>query len=188
MADFIELELAGLRLVRPRVFRDSRGFFLESYQAHHFQAGGIGVPFVQDNHSRSTRGTLRGLHYQDRPGQAKLVRVARGRIFDVAVDIRPESPTCGKWVGVELDDEKHEQLFIPVGFAHGFCALSEECDVTYKVSNLYDPATERTICYDDPTLAVAWPVAVPTVSDRDRQGESFADYLARVRGRNGGKP
>jgi dTDP-4-dehydrorhamnose 3,5-epimerase len=185
MVQFVNLEPAGLVLVRPRVFRDSRGFFLESYQSSTYRAAGLDVSFVQDNHSRSTRGTLRGLHYQEHPGQAKLVRVARGRIFDVAVDIRPNSPTRGKWFGVQLCDERHEQLFIPVGFAHGFCALSDECDVVYKVSNPYDPATERTLAYDDPSLGVDWPISTPVLSDRDRQGESFAAYLDRVGGTPG---
>jgi dTDP-4-dehydrorhamnose 3,5-epimerase len=135
---------------------------------------------VQDNHSRSRRGTLRGLHYQSTPGQAKLIRVARGRIFDVAVDIRPRSPTLGRWHGVELSDEDHHQLYIPVGFAHGFCVLSEEADVTYKCSSVYAAETERTIRWDDPEIGVEWPIDAPLLSERDQGGEPFSAYRARV--------
>ncbi len=175
-----ELKLAGLKLISPDLFGDSRGFFLESYSEPRYVAAGIECRFVQDNHSRSRQGTLRGLHYQSTPGQAKLLRVASGRIFDVAVDIRPDSPTFGQWEGVTLDAEKHEQLFVPVGFAHGFCVLSETADVMYKVSTVYDAATECTLSWDDPEIAVAWPLSEPLLSTRDRAGESFADYKKRV--------
>ena len=175
-----ELKLSGLKLVSPDLFGDSRGFFLESYSEPRYAEAGIDCRFVQDNHSRSRQGTLRGLHYQSTPGQAKLLRVASGLIFDVAVDIRPDSPTFGQWEGVRLDAEKHEQLFVPVGFAHGFCVLSETADVLYKVSSVYDPATECTLSWDDPEIAVAWPVQEPLLSARDRAGESFADYKKRV--------
>lgn len=175
----LELELAGLRLVEPNVHADARGFFLETWAEARYGDAGIECAFVQDNHSRSTRGTLRGLHYQSSPGQAKLVRAATGRIFDVAVDLRPGSPTFGKWQAVELDDERHQQLFVPVGFAHGFCVLSEVADVTYRVSAAYDPAAERTLAWDDPELGIAWPVRAPLLSPRDREGESFASFRSR---------
>lgn len=174
----IDLPL-GLKLFRPSVFTDSRGFFLETYQHSAYRAQGVDIPFVQDNHSRSTKGTLRGLHYQSSPGQAKLVRVGRGKIFDVAVDIRPGSPTFGRWHGVYLDDHEHAQLLVPVGFAHGFCVVSDVADVIYKVSAPYDPKTECSLKFDDPDIAVAWPVAEPLLSPRDQQAESFATYRAR---------
>jgi dTDP-4-dehydrorhamnose 3,5-epimerase len=175
-----DLELDGLKLITPDIFGDDRGFFLETYNARRYQEAGIHVSFVQDNHSRSIKGTLRGLHYQSQPGQAKLVRVTLGRIWDVAVDIRPGSPTFGRWHGVELDAEKREQLFVPVGFAHGFCVLSDAAEVQYKVSAPYDAKTECGLNYADPDLAVAWPVKAPILSARDTQGESFASFRARV--------
>jgi dTDP-4-dehydrorhamnose 3,5-epimerase len=174
----IDLPL-GLKLFRPSVFADSRGFFLETYQQRAYAAAGVDVTFVQDNHSRSTKGTLRGLHYQSHPGQAKLVRVGRGRIFDVAVDIRPDSPTFGRWHGVYLDDQEHAQLLVPVGFAHGFCVVSDIADVMYKVSAPYDPKTECGLKFDDPDVGVAWPISEPLLSPRDQQAESFATYRAR---------
>ncbi len=175
-----DLELSGLKLIKPAVFGDSRGFFLESYHEARYHAAGIREVFVQDNHSRSVRGTLRGLHYQSSPGQAKLIRVTRGRIFDVAVDIRPGSSTFGKWAGIELDDQKHEQLFVPLGFAHGFCVLSDFAEVQYKCSALYDAKTESSIDYKDPEIGVAWPVTEPVLSARDQTAESFASFRARV--------
>jgi dTDP-4-dehydrorhamnose 3,5-epimerase len=175
-----ELELSGLKLLEPRVFADERGFFLESYQRERYRAVGIECEFVQDNHSRSSQGTLRGLHYQSSPGQAKLLRVVSGRIFDVAVDIRPESPTFGRWKGVYLDAETHAQLFVPIGFAHGFCVVSETADVLYKVSSPYDSTTECGLAWDDPDIGVEWPTQQPLLSARDRAAESFASYRARV--------
>jgi dTDP-4-dehydrorhamnose 3,5-epimerase len=176
-----DLELSGLKLIQPTVFGDDRGFFLETYSEPRYRAVGIDVHFQQDNHSRSIKGTLRGLHYQSQPGQAKLVRVASGRIWDVAVDIRPDSSTFGRWHAVELNDQERQQLFVPVGFAHGFCVLSEFADVQYKVSTPYDGATECGLSYDDPDLNVAWPVSSPLLSARDQQAESFASFRARVR-------
>jgi dTDP-4-dehydrorhamnose 3,5-epimerase len=178
--DVVDLRLAGLKLVRPRVFADERGFLLEGYNARRYADHGIGCAFVQDNHSRSKRGILRGLHYQDLPGQAKLVRAAQGAIFDVAVDIRPDSPTFGEWEGVTLDDRSHHQLFIPVGFAHGFCVTSDSADVVYKVSSYYDPEAERGLAYDDPDLGIEWPVPSPLVSERDRVAESWTAFRRRV--------
>jgi len=175
-----ELHLAGAKLIRPKLFRDARGFFLETYSEPRYRSAGIEAHFVQDNHSRSAQGTLRGLHYQSSPGQAKLLRVSSGRIFDVIVDIRRESPTFGKWHGLYLDAEEHHQLFIPVGFAHGFCVVSELAEVLYKVSTPYDAATECAIRWNDPELGVEWPDASPLLSARDQSSESFADFKARL--------
>lgn len=176
--NFLPGGLPGLIVVEPRVFRDDRGFFLEPYHAPRYKAGGITVDFVQDNHSFSTHGVLRGLHFQKSPGQAKLIRCARGRIWDVAVDIRPGSETFGKWWGLELDSETHRQLFIPVGFAHGFCVLSPEAEVMYKCSSVYDPATEAGIAWNDPQVGVQWPISEPVVSQRDIDAPTLAKYLA----------
>jgi len=178
-----DLPLAGLTLVKPRVIGDTRGFFIETYSQTRYREAGIECTFVQDNHSRSKRGTLRGLHYQSSPGQAKLIRVASGSIFDVAVDIRPGSPTFGQWYGATLDDVEHAQLFVPVGFAHGFCVTSDVADVVYKVSSLYDASTEADLRWNDPDIGVNWPVAEPLLSARDQQAESFADLAKRLRGR-----
>jgi dTDP-4-dehydrorhamnose 3,5-epimerase len=176
----IELELSGLRLIRPRVFRDDRGWFFEPYNQARYQQAGVTARFVQDNHSCSTAGTVRGLHYQRVPGQAKLVHVVRGRILDIVVDIRPASATFGKWTSVELSAENHEQLYVPIGFAHGFCVLSVEAEVLYKVSSPYEAAEERTLAWDDPDIGVNWPVVAPVLSARDRAGESFAAYRQRA--------
>lgn len=168
--------LEGLLVIEPKVFRDDRGFFLEPYNAARYKSKGIDVDFVQDNHSFSTQGVLRGLHFQKNPGQAKLMRCGRGRIWDVAVDIRKGSPTFGKWWGLELDAQTHRQLFIPVGFAHGFCVLSEEAEVLYKCSSVYDPVTESGIAWDDPDIGVPWPVEKPVISQRDTGNQSLAQY------------
>jgi len=172
--------LAGLLVLRPKVFGDERGFFMETYSRKVFHAAGITEEFMQDNHSRSVRGTLRGLHFQSHPGQAKLVRAARGRVWDVAVDIRPASATFGKWHAVELSDEENNMLYIPVGFAHGFCVLSETAEVMYKCSNVYDPVTESGIAWNDPEIGVAWPVKDPIISKRDTGNQSFAQFKAKV--------
>lgn len=158
-----------------KVFDDERGFFLETYSRDRYANFGITEEFVQDNHSRSSRGALRGLHYQSSPGQAKLVRVSHGRIWDVVVDLRRSSPTFGEWEAFELDDSAHRQLYVPMGFAHGFCVLSDVADVSYKVSNYYDPDTERGIAWDDPVLAIEWPVTKPIVSSRDESNPVLAD-------------
>jgi dTDP-4-dehydrorhamnose 3,5-epimerase len=178
--EVIELKLEGLKLIRPKVFGDDRGFFQETYSASRYAAAGIDVTFVQDNHSRSLKGTLRGLHYQSSPGQAKLVRVVVGKIWDVAVDIRPTSKTFGQWVGAEIDAERREQIFIPVGFAHGFCVLTDAAEVEYKVSTPYDASTECGLDYADPDLAIPWPIARPLLSARDQKAESFATLRARL--------
>lgn len=165
----------GLLLIEPDVHGDERGFFLETFSEGVWGALGVETGFVQHNHSRSRRGTLRGLHFQTSPGQAKLVRCARGEIFDVAVDLRRGSPTYGEWRGFRLDDRDHRQLFVPVGFAHGFCVISEEADVTYLVSSGYDPATEAGIRWNDPQVAVEWPIEDPLLSDRDREAPLLSE-------------
>ena len=171
----LETRMDGLVLIEPHVIADDRGFFFETFRADEYAALGIDVPFVQDNHSRSTRGTIRALHFQLRPGQAKLVRAARGAIWDVAVDLRRDSPTYGQYEGFELNDSNARQLFVPVGFAHGFCVTSDTADVTYKVSSYYDGATERGIAFDDPGIGIDWPASEPLVSDRDRSNPTLAE-------------
>jgi dTDP-4-dehydrorhamnose 3,5-epimerase len=166
-------EIDGVVLVEPDVHGDERGFFVETYRADAIRLAGIESDFVQENHSRSGARVLRGLHMQR--GQAKLVRCARGRIFDVAVDLRPGSPTYRRWEGYDLDDVEHRQLFIPDGFAHGFCVLSDEADVIYRVSSYYDPDLETGVAWDDPEIAVHWPISDPILSDRDRSAPRLAD-------------
>jgi dTDP-4-dehydrorhamnose 3,5-epimerase len=175
MAKALPTELEGLVVVEPDVFGDERGFLLETYSESKWRALGIDVDFVQDNHSRSSAGTLRGLHFQTSPGQAKLVRCVRGRIWDVAVDLRSDSPTYRRWEGYELDDEAHRQLYVPVGFAHGFCVLSDVADVAYKLSSLYDGSTESGIAWDDPDIAIDWPISDPRLSDRDRSAPRLSE-------------
>jgi dTDP-4-dehydrorhamnose 3,5-epimerase len=175
MPRVLETKLGGVVLLEPEVHGDSRGFMVETFRKDGWAELGIDVEFVQHNHSRSSRGTLRGLHFQTEPGQAKLVRCPRGKIFDVAVDLRRDSPTYGQWEGHELDDEAHRQLYVPVGFGHGFAVLSEEADVTYLLSSAYDPATESGIAWDDPDVGVEWPVNEPLLSDRDKSTPSLAE-------------
>ncbi len=172
-------DLPGVLVIIPRVFKDTRGFFFESYNQEAWHANGINTVFVQDNHSRSTRDTLRGLHFQLPPmAQVKLVRCVRGAIWDVAVDIQVGSPTFGRWFGVELSADNFRQLYIPAGFAHGFCVLSEEAEVLYKTSAVYSKAHEQGIAWNDPQLAIHWPIAAPLLSDRDRAAPSLAEYVA----------
>lgn len=171
----LSTRLQGPVLLAPALHSDARGFFLETYRADAWRAQGVDADFVQDNHSRSRAGALRGMHFQTHPGQAKLVRCARGEIFDVVVDIRRGSPTFGAWEGHRLDDESAHQLFIPVGFAHGFCVVSEVADVVYKCSTYYDGTTEAGIAYDDPEIGIDWPAGEPTVSERDRHAPTLAD-------------
>ncbi len=175
MAERLPTELDGVVLIEPEVHGDERGFLVETFSEAEWAELGVETPFVQDNHSRSGRGILRGLHFQTSPGQAKLVRCARGRIFDVAVDLRRDSPTHGRWEGHELDDELHRQLFVPAGFAHGFCVLSELADVAYRLSSVYDPATEAGIAWDDPELGIDWPLSEPRLSERDRNAPRLAE-------------
>ncbi len=168
-------KLDGVVLLEPQVHGDERGFMVETYSRDAWAELGVGVEFVQHNHSRSGKGTLRGIHFQTEPGQAKLVRCPRGRVFDVAVDLRRDSPTYGQWEGYELDDERHRQLFVPAGFGHGFAVLSDVADVAYQLSSLYDPATESGIAWDDPDIGVEWPVAEPLLSERDKTAPSLAE-------------
>ena len=165
-------------LVMPRVFEDERGFFMETYQKKKMQAGGIDYEFVQDNHSRSQKGTLRGLHYQTENVQGKLVRVVLGEIFDVAVDLRKSSPTFGQWVGAILSEENKHQLWVPPGFAHGFYVLSEYADVLYKATDFYNPQGERCLLWNDPSVAVDWHIPAgeaPILSAKDAKGLLFSD-------------
>jgi dTDP-4-dehydrorhamnose 3,5-epimerase len=175
MPQALETKLDGVVLIEPVVHGDSRGFMVESFSRDAWAELGVGVEFVQHNHSRSSRGTLRGIHFQTEPGQAKLVRCPRGAILDVAVDLRRDSATYGQWEAHVLDDEKHRQLFVPVGFGHGFAVLSEVADVTYLVSSLYDPLTEAGIAWDDPEVAVDWQVAEPLLSERDKSAPTLAE-------------
>jgi dTDP-4-dehydrorhamnose 3,5-epimerase len=175
--NILPTRLTGPLLIEPRVFADERGFFLETYSRTLYRELGVDVEFVQDNHSRSVRNTIRGLHFQTGAGQAKLVRAARGRVWDVVVDIRRESPTFGDWEAFELDDIAHHQVFVPVGFAHGFCVTSEMADVCYRVSAPYDPALERGVAWDDPEIGIPWPAETPLLSERDLQNPTI-DSLA----------
>jgi dTDP-4-dehydrorhamnose 3,5-epimerase len=160
-------QLPGLLLIEPKCFRDERGFFLESFQATRYRAAGIRAEFVQDNHSRSVRGVLRGLHFQVRHPQAQIVTVMRGRIFDVALDLRASSATFGHWFGTELSDEGPRQLYMEPGFAHGFCVLSDIADVHYKVSRIYDHTDEGGLFWNDPEVGIRWPLQAPVISRRD---------------------
>lgn len=176
--DFIQTEIADVLRIQPRVFEDPRGFFLETYQVEKFNSAGITHQFVQDNHSRSAQGILRGLHYQIRHAQGKLVRAVVGEIYDVAVDIRRSSPTFGKWVGVTLSAQNKQQLWVPPGFAHGFYVVSEWAEVLYKATDLYDPEAERCIAWNDPTLNIPWPIQAgeaPTLSAKDMNGKLFEE-------------
>jgi dTDP-4-dehydrorhamnose 3,5-epimerase len=159
--------LDGVRIVEPRLFKDSRGFFLETFHRERFAAAGLPTDFVQDNRSRSIRSVLRGLHYQLRFPQGKLISVVSGSIFDVAVDIRVSSPQFGQWVGITLSEDEPRSLWIPPGFAHGFCVLSAYADVSYKCTALYDPSDERGIAWNDPALRIEWPVTSPVLSAND---------------------
>jgi dTDP-4-dehydrorhamnose 3,5-epimerase len=177
---FTQTGLEGVILVEPDVFRDARGFFLETFHARRYREGGIPYDFVQDNHSRSVRGTLRGLHAQRKRPQGKLVRAVRGEIFDVAVDIRPGSSTFGKWVGFRLGEEDFRQLFVPPGFAHGFCVLSEVAEVEYKCTELYDRADEIGARWD--TAGIDWPVKDPLLSPKDAALPTLAELRKALEG------
>lgn len=167
MMQVIKTELAGLLIIEPRVFSDSRGFFYESFQAERYQQHGIPTQFVQDNISHSEKNVVRGLHYQLERPQGKLVMVTYGAVLDIAVDIRRESTTFGKFVCVELNEENHRQLYIPPGFAHGFCVLSETAGFLYKCTDYYHPPSERGICWNDPDLQIPWPIKNPVLSGKD---------------------
>jgi dTDP-4-dehydrorhamnose 3,5-epimerase len=164
-------ELPEVLVVEPRVFEDGRGFFKETYQKQRYAESGIGCEFVQDNYSRSCRGTLRGLHFQIERPQAKLIQCLRGKIFDVAVDVRRDSPRFGHWTGQFLSDENHLQLYVPAGFAHGFAVVSEIAEISYKCDDYYFPEHERTLIWNDARVAVDWPIdGDPILSEKDRQG------------------
>ncbi|WP_454455072.1 dTDP-4-dehydrorhamnose 3,5-epimerase [Thauera phenylacetica] len=163
----IETALPGVLIIEPKVFGDHRGFFLETFQVDRYREAGITLPFVQDNHSRSQRGVLRGLHFQKTRPQGKLVSVSRGAVYDVAVDIDPASATYGKFVGVELNDENHRQLWIPPGYAHGFCVMSDVADFQYKCTDFYFPADEGGLIWNDPDVGIPWPIDAPQLSGKD---------------------
>jgi len=181
MAERVETRIDGLAAIEPQVFGDERGFLIESFSAERWRELGVDGEFVQENHSRSTqRGTLRGVHFQTDPGQGKLVRTVRGAIFDVAVDLRRGSPTYGQWEGHVLDDVSHRQLWVPVGFGHAFQVLSEVADVAYKLTSLYDPATEAEIAWDDPDVGIEWPIDDPLLSERDKAAPRLAEIAAEL--------
>ncbi len=176
----VETVLSGVRIVEPDVYRDGRGYFLETFHQRKYAEAGIPGPFVQDNHSFSCRGTLRGLHTQLLHPQGKLVRVVEGEVFDVAVDIRVGSPRFGRWVGVTLSGENCRQVYVPPGFAHGFCVVSERAHFEYKCTDFYDPADELTVAWNDPQLAIAWPVEAPLLSGKDAAGRRLAEVMERL--------
>ena len=176
----IPAEIPGVFIVEPDVHRDTRGFFLETYHADKYRAAGISKPFVQDNQSRSLKGTLRGLHLQTRHPQGKLVRVIEGEIFDVAVDVRRGSPTFGKWVGVSLSAENFRQCYLPPGLAHGFAVLSAVAQVEYKCTDIYDPTGEIGIAWNDPAIGIDWPVSDPILSDRDTRHLTLSALMERL--------
>lgn len=173
----VDTTIPDLKIVELQVFGDERGWFTESWNVQKFEILGLSYNFAQDNHSMSVKNTLRGLHFQTSPGQAKLVRCIQGEIWDVAVDIRPESPTFKQWFGLNLSAANHKMLMIPVGFAHGFCVLSETAEVVYKCSSVYNGETEAGFKWNDPEIAVEWPVNEPLLSDRDQSAMSFGDWL-----------
>jgi dTDP-4-dehydrorhamnose 3,5-epimerase len=175
----IQTQLPGVLIIEPKVFGDERGFFVECYQEPRYRDAGIELPFVQDNHSRSQYGVLRGLHFQRNRPQGKLVRVTRGAVYDVAVDIDPESPTCGEYVGVELSADNHLQLWIPPGYAHGFCVLSDIADFQYKCTDLYFPEEEGGLIWNDPDVNIPWPVETPKLSEKDLRNPSLRTLLGR---------
>jgi dTDP-4-dehydrorhamnose 3,5-epimerase len=175
MPERLPTKLDGVVLLAPAVHGDDRGFMVETFSRAAWAEHGVDVEFVQHNHSRSSRGTLRGIHFQTEPGQAKLVRCPRGAILDVAVDLRRGSPTYGQWEAHVLDDASHHQLFVPVGFGHGFSVLSDVADVAYLLSSYYDPATEAGIAWDDPDVGVDWGVEAPLLSERDRTAPKLSE-------------
>jgi dTDP-4-dehydrorhamnose 3,5-epimerase len=176
----VPTELPGVVIIEPSVFRDGRGFFLETYHADKFRELGLTEPFVQDNHSLSVQDTVRGLHLQLRHAQGKLIRVVEGEVFDVAVDVRRGSPTFGRWVGVALSAANFKMCYVPPGFGHGFCVLSAAAQVEYKCTDFYDPSGEVGIAWNDPTLGIRWPVAAPILSPRDDANPLLADLMPRL--------
>jgi dTDP-4-dehydrorhamnose 3,5-epimerase len=174
----VPTDLPGVVVIEPDVHRDGRGFFLETYHADRYREHGIAGPFVQDNHSRSTAGTLRGLHLQLKRPQGKLIRVIEGEIYDVAVDVRRGSPSFGRWVGVTLTADDFRQVYVPPGFAHGFCVVSDVAQVEYKCTDLYDPASEIGVAWNDPGLGIVWPVREPLLSARDSRHPVLSDLTS----------
>lgn len=175
--EIIDLPLTGLKLIRPRLFPDQRGYFLETWQKTKLANLGFSERFVQDNLSFSRRGVLRGLHYQYPTWQGKLVLAVEGEIFDVVVDIRSDSPTFGKWYGITLNAQTHEQLYVPPGFAHGFCVLSETARVLYRCTQFYAPSEEYTLLWNDPDIGIEWPIKQPLLAEKDAQGKRLKDAL-----------
>lgn len=173
-------DLDGVLVIEPQVHRDDRGFFAETYHAARYAAAGVGATFVQDNHSRSVQNTLRGMHAQLERPQAKLLRVLRGRIFDVVVDVRRGSPTFKRWISVELSEENFRQIFVPIGFAHGFCVLSDVAEVEYKCSDVYQAGDELGLAWNDPEIGIRWPTTEPLLSVKDRDGQPLARLLDRL--------
>lgn len=175
----INTKIADVKIIQPKIFGDARGFFLETFEKRRYQELlNINLDFVQDNHSRSTKGVLRGLHFQTQNAQGKLVRVVRGEVFDVAVDIRPESPTFGVWEGVVLSEENKTQFWVPPGLAHGFVVLSDVADFEYKCTDYYNPAYEGCVKWDDPDIAIEWPISNPLLSDKDKKGKSLKELYS----------
>lgn len=175
----IDTEINDAKIIEPTVFGDERGFFLETFQAKRYQEmAGIDLPFIQDNHSRSSKGVLRGLHFQKTRPQGKLVRVVRGEVFDVAVDIRKGSPTFGLWSGVILSEENKRQFWVPPGLAHGFVVLSALADFEYKCTDYYDPSDEGCLRWNDPTVNIHWPIETPLLSEKDKAGQTLSELLA----------
>lgn len=180
--------IEGLLIIIPTIYEDHRGFFFESYNEVRFREIGIDLNWAQDNHAKSTRNTVRGLHFQRGKGQAKLVRCVRGCVWDVAVDIRPDSPTLGEWHGIELSEGNKKMFLIPVGFAHGYAVLSDEAETLYKCSNVYDPQLEDGILWNDPDIGVKWPVTSPVLSERDQRAQTLKQYLDSLRSAGEGSP
>lgn len=176
----IETRLPGVLILEPQVFGDQRGFFVESFQKERYKDAGITLDFVQDNQSRSTKGVLRGLHFQITRPQGKLVRVSRGAVYDVAVDIDPNSKTCGQFVGVELNEENQKQLWVPPGYAHGFCVMSDVADFQYKCTDYYFPGDEGGILWNDPDIGIPWPVKTPILSEKDSQHPALLQYFKEL--------
>jgi dTDP-4-dehydrorhamnose 3,5-epimerase len=175
--NIIRTKLAGAIIIEPKVFGDHRGFFLETYQRDRYIEADISLDFIQDNHSRSSKGVLRGLHFQKTKPQGKLVRVVRGEVFDVVVDIREGSPTFGQWEGVLLNEENKRQFYVPPGFAHGFVTLSDTADFEYKCTDYYDPSDEGAIRWNDPEIGIEWPVVYPQLSDKDASAPLLKDMI-----------
>ncbi|MDA9919690.1 dTDP-4-dehydrorhamnose 3,5-epimerase [Porticoccaceae bacterium] len=173
--NIIQTKLANCVIIEPKVYGDDRGFFLETFQAERYASAGITLPFVQDNHSRSSKGVLRGLHFQKTKPQGKLVRVVRGEVYDVAVDIRLGSPTYGRWEAVVLSEDNKKQFWVPPGFAHGFVVISDSADFEYKCTDYYDPSDEGSLLWSDPDLNIPWPIDKPILSEKDAQAPLLAN-------------